>query len=37
LIKEELKGNIKILSSLKRLQLLDNLSETRNENIKKNK
>jgi hypothetical protein len=37
LIKEELKGNIKILSSLKRLQLLDNLSETRDENIKKNK
>ena len=37
LIKEELKGNIKILSSLKRLQLLDNLSETRNENIKKKK
>ena len=37
LIKDELKGNLKILSSLKRLQLLDNLSETRNENIKKNK
>ena len=35
LIKDELKGNLKILSSLKRLQLLDNLSETRNENIKK--
>jgi len=33
-IKEELKGNKIILSSLKRLQLLDNLSETRNENIK---